>query len=64
MNAKQEKRSNKGYKVRDSLYQKAKRRAIREKKTLAQLVEEVVVMYAAGHMIVIEPPKSQNKNAI
>lgn len=61
MNGKQEKRKLKGYKVKDSLYQKAKRRAIRDKTTLAQIIEEVVVFYASGHRIVIEPPQSAIK---
>jgi hypothetical protein len=49
MNAKkQEKRLNKGYKVKDSFYKKAKKRADKEGGTLANILENVVIAYSFG----------------
>lgn len=46
MNA--EKRLNKGYKVKNAFYKKAMRRARKEKGTLANLLENVVIAYSYG----------------
>lgn len=53
MNAKkkEEKRLNKGYKVKDSAYRKAIKRGTRDKRPLAQLLESVVEAYANGFEI-------------
>ena len=46
-----EKRTNKGYKIKQSIYDKAMRRASREKGALANLIENVVIAYAYGMSI-------------
>jgi len=52
MNSKQnEKRVIKGYKVRNSIYQRAKKRGGKEGKPLSQLLEKVVDLYAHGYNI-------------
>lgn len=48
-----EKRINRGYKCAEKPYRKAMRRALREKTTLAALLENVVVAFSEGHTIEI-----------
>lgn len=43
-----EKRKLKGYKVRDSAYEKAKKRAIKEGTHLATMIESAIESYARG----------------
>lgn len=43
-----EKRTNKGYKIHDSVYVKAMRRARKDKKKLARLIESFVLAYSTG----------------
>lgn len=42
------KRNNHSYKVKDYYYRRAKKRAIKEKGTLANLIELVVIGYGSG----------------
>jgi hypothetical protein len=49
-----EKRKIRGYKILDKPYEKAKKRAIREKKTLASMIEQAVVSYASGEKFISE----------
>ena len=64
MNAikKKEKRELKGYKIKDSIYQKAKRRAKKDKNALSTLVETWVTSYSAGYNIVSEVPEEVKTN--
>lgn len=56
-----EKRLNKGYKVKDKFYQKAKRRADKEGGSLASILECVVIAYSYGMDIVAESNSSPKK---
>jgi hypothetical protein len=48
-----EKRKPRAYKIADTPYKKAMRRAKKEKKALASLIEEVVVAYSDGQYILV-----------
>jgi hypothetical protein len=48
-----EKRKLKGYKIRESIYKKAMRRANKEKTSLAPKIEKWVSAYASGEQVVV-----------
>lgn len=48
---KDEKRIPRSYKLRASVYKKAMKRAKKEETTLAQIMEEVAIMYSEGKQL-------------
>lgn len=62
---KNEKRFTRGYKVRPSAYKKAMARAKKEKGTLANLVENVVIAYGYGLKVkVCSGPEDQDTTTV
>jgi hypothetical protein len=57
---KDEKRTPRTYKAKDSVYKKAMRRAKKEKGKLSNVVENVVIAYAAG--LNIKAVKTENND--
>jgi hypothetical protein len=51
---KEDKKINKGYRAKESVYQRAMKRAKKDKTTLGALIENVVTAYARGDKIIIE----------
>ena len=49
-----EKRNTRTYKIKDSLYKKAMRRAKKEKYKLANIVEKTIEGYAHGYEIILK----------
>jgi hypothetical protein len=61
MNGKQiEKRAIKGYKIKDSVYRKAMRRAKKDKTNLANKIELWVALYADGCDMIARPADFPN----
>ena len=59
---KKEKRILKGYKIKDSVYQKAKKRASKNKVPLATTIENWVTLYSEGHSVGLISISASNKS--